>query len=127
MLDLPFIAYVSSIEEIADGGMRVWRMVEDGYEIMESPLPAVTTVVKEINTPRLPSLRGIARSRSATIPVWGVKELNVEPGEVGMSGSFTQVIKIYTPERVGGGEIFQGAPESQVDCLIDRLKDNGFL
>ena len=127
MLDLPFIAYVSQIEEVADVGMRVRRMVEDGYEIVESPLPTVITVVKEINTPRLPSLRSIARSKSATIPVWGVKELNVDPKGVGMSGSFTQVIKIYTPERLCQGEMFQGAPENQVACLIDRLKDNGLV
>ena len=45
MLALPFIAYVSQIEEIADGSLRVQRMVEDGYEVIESPLPAVVTVV----------------------------------------------------------------------------------
>jgi len=99
MLALPFIAYVSRIEEIADGGMRVRRMVEDGYEIMESPLPAVLTVVKEINTPRLPSLRGIARSKSVVIPVWGVEEIDIDPDQVGLSGSFTRVIKIFTPQR----------------------------
>ncbi len=127
MLSLPFIAYVSQIEEVADGGMRVRRMVEDGYEIVASPLPAVLTVVKEINTPRLPSLRGIARSKSATIPVWRAKDLKADPNGVGMSGSFTHVIKIYTPQRVRKGEIFQGAPENQVDCLMGRLKDSGFI
>ena len=127
MLGLPFIAYVSRIEDVAEGQMRVRRLVEDGYEIVASPLPAVITVVKEINTPRLPSLRGIARSRSATIPAWGVKELNVDPKGVGMSGSFTRVVRIYAPERACRGEIFQGTPENQVDCLIDRLKENGLI
>ncbi len=127
MLALPFIAYVSQIEEIADGSLRVQRMVEDGYEVIESPLPAVVTVVKEINTPRLPSLRGIARSKSATIPVWGAKELNTDPGRVGLAGSFTQVIRIFSPQRVCQGEIFQGEAEEQVDCLVNRLKDDGFI
>ena len=127
MLDVPFIAYVSGIEEIADGGMRVRRMVEDGYEVMESPLPAVLTVVKEINTPRLPSLRGIARSKSAAIPVWGAGEIDIDKNKVGLSGSFTRVIKIFTPQRVCRGEIFQGDLENQVDCLIGRLKDNGLV
>ncbi len=127
MLALPFIAYVSGIEKIADGGMRVRRLVEDGYEVMESPLPAVITVVKEINTPRLPSLRGLARSKNAPIPVWGAKELNVEPDKVGLSGSFTRVVRIFTPERVCRSEIFQGDVENQVDCLIGRLKDEGLL
>jgi electron transfer flavoprotein beta subunit len=127
MLALPFIAYVSQIEEIADGSLRVQRMVEDGYEVVESPLPAVITVVKEINMPRLPSLRGIARSKSATIPVWGAKELNTDPGRVGLAGSFTQVIRIFSPQRVCQGEIFQGEAKEQVDCLVNRLKDDGFI
>ncbi|MBL7126536.1 MAG: electron transfer flavoprotein subunit beta/FixA family protein [Dehalococcoidales bacterium] len=127
MLALPFIAYVSQIEEIADGSLRVQRMVEDGYEVMECSLPAVITVVKEINTPRLPSLRGIARSKSATISVWGTEELNVDPGRLGLAGSFTQVIRIFSPQRVCQGEIFQGEAEEQVDCLIGRLRDNGFI
>jgi len=127
MLNLPFVAYVSSIEAIADGGMRVRRMVEDGYEIIESPLPAVLTVVKEINTPRLPSLRGIARSKSATIPVWGVKELKIDLDKVGLAGSFTKVIRVFSPQRVCQGEIFQGDLGNQVDCLVGRLKDNGLV
>lgn len=127
MLDVPFIAYVSGIEEVADGGMRVRRMVEDGYEVIESPLPAVLTVVKEINTPRLPSLRGLARSKSAVIPVWGAGEIDIDKDKVGLSGSFTRVIKIFTPQRACQGEIFQGDLENQVDCLLGRLKDNGLL
>jgi len=127
MLGMPFVAYVSRIEKVADGGMQVRRMIEDGYEVIDSPLPAVITIVKEINTPRLPSLRGIARSKSATITVWGVKELNVDSKRVGMSGSFTKVIRVFSPQRVCRGEIFKGEPENQVDCLISRLKDNGLL
>jgi electron transfer flavoprotein beta subunit len=127
MLSLPFIAYVSQVEEVVDNSMRVRRMVEDGYEVMESSLPAVITVVKEINTPRLPSLRGIARSKSASIPVWGVKELNIDPGKVGMAGSFTRVVRIFSPQQDRRGEIFQGELENQVDCLIGRLKDDGLV
>jgi electron transfer flavoprotein beta subunit len=127
MLAVPFLAYVSQIEEVADGGVRVRRMVEDGYEIIASPLPAVITVVKEINTPRLPSLRGIARSKSATIPVWDSKELNVEPDKVGLSGSFTRVVRVFSPERVCQGEIFQGDVKEQVNCLVGRLKANGLV
>ncbi len=127
MLDVPFVAYVSGIEEIADSGMRVRRMVEDGYEVMESPLPAVLTVVKEINTPRFPSLRGITRSKSVVIPVWGAGEIGIDKNKVGLSGSFTRVIKIFTPQRACQGEIFQGDLENQVDCLIGRLKDNGLV
>jgi electron transfer flavoprotein beta subunit len=127
MLGLPCIAYVSRIEDVADGGMQVRRMVEDGYEIIESSLPAVITVVKEINTPRLPSLRGIARSKSAIIPVWGAGELGIEPETVGLAGSPTRVTKVFSPQRTCQGELFQGDPEEQVACLVARLKDAGLI
>jgi electron transfer flavoprotein beta subunit len=123
MLGIPFVAYVSQIEEIADGHMRLQRMVEEGHEVIETPLPAIITVVKEINAPRLPSLRGMAKSKSAVIPVWSVRELGVDPGKVGLSGSFTRVIKVFSPQRTCQAEIFQGELESQVERLVGKLKD----
>jgi len=123
MLGIPFVAYVSKIEEIDNGYMRVKRMVEEGHEVIETPLPAVITVVKEINTPRLPSLRGLARSRSAVIPIWTAQELDVNKNMVGLSGSATRVIKIFFPQRVHHGEVLQGDLESQVESLIDKLRD----
>ncbi len=127
MLDMPFIAYVSKIEEIAEGRLRVQRMVEEGHEVVESPLPAVITVVKEINVPRLPSLRGIAKSKSAVIPVWTAADLDADKAMVGLAGSSTRVVKIFFPQRTSRGEIIQGEPGSQVECLIARLKDKGLV
>ena len=127
MLELPFISYVSQIEEIEDNSMRARRMVEEGHEVIEAPLPAVITVVKEINMPRLPSLRGIARSKSAAIPVWTHQDLSVDPNTIGLSGSFTKVIKIFFPQRTCQAEILEGDPETQVDCLLGKLKDAGLI
>ena len=127
MLGIPFVAYVSQIEEITNGNMRVRRMVEDGYEVIETPLPAVISVVKEIIVPRLPSLRGLSKAKSATIPVWGAEELAVNRDMVGLSGSATRVIKIFFPQRVRKAEIFQGSPESQVESLINKLREAKFI
>ncbi|MFQ5996713.1 MAG: electron transfer flavoprotein subunit beta/FixA family protein [Dehalococcoidales bacterium] len=127
MLEIPFIAYVSQIEEIADGQMRVQRMVEEGHEVMETPLPALITVVKEINVPRLPSLRGITKSKSAVVAVWGVPEIGVDQSVVGLAGSATRVIEVFSPQRTCQGEILQGELESQVDCLLGKLKDDGLI
>ena len=123
MLGIPFVAYVSRIEEISSEGMRVRRMVEDGHEVIEAPLPAVISVVKEINVPRLPSLRGFAKAKSAVIPVWTAQELGADKNMIGLSGSATRVIKVFFPQRVRQGEIFQGEVENQVECLIGKLKD----
>jgi electron transfer flavoprotein beta subunit len=123
MLDMPFVAYVSQIEETAEGYIRLQRMVEDGHEVIETTLPAVITVVKEINVPRLPSLRGIARSKSASIPTWGIQELGADQNMVGLPGSSTQVIKVFFPQRICQAEMLTGDVESQVESLIDKLKD----
>jgi len=127
MLEIPFVSYVSKVEEIDNGHMRVQRMVEEGHEVIETPLPALITVVKEINVPRLPSLRGLARAKSAAIPVWDAQELDVDRDMVGLSGSPTRVIKIFFPERTHRGEILQGSPESQAESLIDKLKDDKLI
>ena len=127
MLAVPFVAYVSKVEEIENGLIRVQRMVEDGHEVIEAPLPAVITVVKEINVPRLPSLRGLARAKSLEIPTWTASELGVDENRIGQRGSATRVIKVFFPQRVHQGEIFKGDPESQVESLIERLRETKII
>jgi electron transfer flavoprotein beta subunit len=122
-LGVPFIAYVSKVEDIKDGRLRVQRMVEDGYETIEASLPAVITVVKEINRPRLPSLRGQMCARNAKIPVWKAADIDAEAGKTGLDGSATQVIKVFFPQRTHRAEMIQGDPATQADRLIGRLRE----
>jgi len=127
MLGIPLVAYVSRIEEITDRQIQVRRMIDEGHEVIQSPLPAVITVTKEINVPRLPSLRGIARSNSAVIPVWNSQEMGIDPNKVGLSGSFTRVVKVFFPERTCQAEILEGELTDQVDRLVDKLKAAGLV
>lgn len=127
MLGLALVAYALRIEEIAEGRMRVRRIIDEGLEVIEAPLPALVTVEKEINQPRLPSLRGISRSKSATIPAWTAGELGVDQSMVGLAGSATSVARLFTPQRTCQAEIFQGDLESQVECLVAKLKESGLV
>jgi electron transfer flavoprotein beta subunit len=127
MLGFPFIAYVSKIEEIADGKIRVTRAIEEGHEVIESSLPCIITVAKEINVPRLPSLRGIMKSKSAKITVWSIKDLGVDANTVGLAGSSTQVIKIFFPQRISKAEILTGDAAAQADKLLGRLREAKLL
>lgn len=127
MLDVPFLAYVSEVQQVSGDGLRVKRMVEDGYEVIESPMPAVISVVKEINKPRLPSLRGQMRARSAAVQFWSIKELGVPPEAVGLSGSATKVIKIFYPKRENRAQILAGTPENQVISLLEKLRESGII
>ena len=127
MLGIPFVAYVGRIEEVASGQIRLKRMIDEGHEIMLSPLPLVITVTKEINVPRLPSLRGIMKSKSAKIPVWTLQDLGIDPNKVGLAGSYTKVVKIFSPHREKKAEMLPGEIEAQVSCLIGKLKENRLI
>ena len=122
-LGTPFVAYVSKIEEIANGKIRVQRMAEDGYETIEASLPAVITVVKEICVPRMPSLRGVFKSKSAQIPIWTANDIAAEKENIGQAGSGTWVIKVFYPQRVQHAEMLKGEPEIQVKALIEKLRE----
>jgi electron transfer flavoprotein beta subunit len=122
MLGIPFVAYVSRVEEIREGYIKVQRMVEEGYETIEMAIPAVITVVKEINVPRLPSLRGSMKAKTAQIPVWSADDIGAEEDKAGIAGSPTRVVKVFFPRRERKSEMLQGSAEEQVDNLIRLLE-----
>jgi len=122
-LNIPFIGYASSILEINRNKMKVKRLMEDRYETFEINLPAAISVVKDINTPRVPSLRGKMKAKSAEIPVWDAKKLEADEDEVGLSGSYTQVVKIFTPKIKHEIKMIEGSPGEQVEQLYKELKE----
>ncbi len=122
-LGLPFVAYVRKIEEIKEGYIRCERMMEEGYEVIEMSLPALITVVKEINEPRLPSLKGMMRAKKAEIAAWTAQDLNAEPANIGLTGSPTQVVKIFSPPARPGGEMILGEISEQAEKLVARLRE----
>ncbi len=121
-LGLPQVTFVRKIEELKEGYIRLQRMTDDGYEVLEGPLPMLITVVKEINEPRLASLKGLMKAKRVTIPVWGLSDLGADPSRVGPSGSPTVVAKVAPPPPRSGGEIIEGTPEEQVKTLVAKLK-----
>ena len=122
-LDLPQITYVRKIEEIDEKHVVAERLMETGFEALESPLPCLLTVVKEINEPRLPSLRGKMAARKAQIVSWKAADLGCDPRSIGLDGSPTKVVRIFTPPARTGGVIFKGEPEEMAAQLVGKLKD----
>jgi electron transfer flavoprotein beta subunit len=122
-LDIPHIAYVGKIEEITSGSLKVLRMMEDGHDIFELSLPALITVVKEINTPRLPSLRGMMMSKKAVIRKFTAADIGADPARIGLTGSPTQVVKIFYPPARQGGEKIAGDAQESASKLVVKLKE----
>ena len=122
-LGIPHVCYVSSIEKVSRDGIVVKRLTDEGVEILETGLPVLLTVNKDINTPRLPTLRGRLRAKKAEIREITNQTLGLDPKEIGLEGSFTRVVKIFEPEAHEGGEIIEGSPEELADAIIEKLRE----
>jgi len=122
-LGIPAVTYVKRIEKIEQSRITVERMMEEGYEVIEMGLPALITVVKEINEPRLPSLKGMMRARKAKIDIWNASDISCEKSRIGQPGSPTIVNKIFTPPPRTGGEKIPGDPGEQSKKLVEKLRE----
>ncbi len=121
MLHIPQATYVKKIEKIEEKSIIVHRSNDNGYDIVELQLPAVITVVKEINEPRLPSLRGKMRAKKYEHTTWNAEDISVEDARTGLNGSPTKVVRIFTPDMKGSGEIYTGEAEETASKLFDKL------
>ena len=124
-LDISQTCFVKRIENIENNRIVVERLMEDGYDRIEMPLPAAITVVKEINIPRLPSLRGKRTARNIELKVWTADDLELKEDNIGLNGSPTQVIRIFSPEHKKGGDKYELPTEESVEILYNKLKELG--
>jgi electron transfer flavoprotein beta subunit len=120
-LGVPHTTYVRKICSIENGSICCERMTDDGFERVSMPLPAVITVVKEINEPRLASLKGMMKAKKAQIPVLSAADVGADPALCGLAGSPTQVIRTFVPRHSVSGEMLDGAPEDQAAALLERI------
>ena len=120
-LDIPQATYVRKVEEVTPEKARVERLLEEGYEILELPLPALLTVVKEINEPRLPSLRGKMKAKKAEVERLTAADIGLAADEVGLAGSPTKVHRVFAPEKRAGGVKWEGEPAELAARLAEEL------
>jgi electron transfer flavoprotein beta subunit len=124
-MNLPYVTCVQKTREATDFSILVERMMDDGYDVVQLPLPALLTVVKDINEPRVPSLKGKMKAKKAEIQVLSAADIGAEEQCIGLAGSPTQVVNVFSPEPRGNRQVFSGTAAEQVDQLVDQLK--GYL
>lgn len=120
-LGIPHICYVNKILDISESKIKVTRMLDDGIETVESSLPALITVTKEINQPRLATLMGKLRATKAEIRKITAADVGRDPSRFGALGSATRVIKVATPPPPLGGEIVKGSPDELAERILQKL------
>jgi len=125
LLGLPPLTYVAKVDSIDFDAKKttVHRMLETGKEVVECSLPALMTVVKDINQPRFASLLKVRKASKAQIPVWSAQDLGLDPSTIGAQGSPTRLVECKQPEPRAGGEIIEGEPEEAVEQLVQKVMD----
>ena len=109
--------------------VRVRRKLEGRHEIVEAALPAMISVVREINWLRYPTVPMRLMAEDAQVTLWNNKEMKLDEGAIGLKGSATQVRRIFSPERAKGEIVGDGTsnPEETVRLLLDKIIEKDIL
>jgi electron transfer flavoprotein beta subunit len=130
-LDLPLVTYVTRIVEIGVDYLRVERMVEGGRELIWSPIPMVLVVTKEVGEPRLGTVRSKLQARKVEVPTWGPETINAKEEWIGLKGSPTRVVKIYSPKLSRKGELIHVQNREDLEkagvAFVQFLKDRDLV
>jgi electron transfer flavoprotein beta subunit len=123
ILGLPSVTLVKKIE-IAGGKAKVERITDEGYEVVEVPLPCLITVSNEIGEPRYPTIKGIMAAKKKEPIIWKPADIGVEASQIGTQGRRTKLQKLFQPVREGKCEIVEGeSPEEAAVKLAVKLRE----
>lgn len=125
-LDLPQITYAGNME-FENGKIRVHRMLEDGYMVVECKTPCLITCIRELNQPRMMNVPDIYTSYSRPVHIYNYEKLKdhtlIEPSKIGLLGSPTNIYKSFTPPVKGQGVMLEGSDREcsyQVAAMLGR-------
>ncbi len=121
-LDIPYATCIQRIRDVEESAIIMERMMDDGYDVLKSRYPLLITVVKDINQPRVPSLKGKMKAKKAQIEVLSAADIGADPACIGLPGSPTQVVKVFPPEPRGERAMLSGNVDEQVEQLVNNLR-----
>jgi electron transfer flavoprotein beta subunit len=127
LLGIPSVSLVKAID-VADGTVRVERVVADGFEVVEAPLPCLVTLTNEFGEPRYASLRGIMKAEKIEPIIWKPEDLGIDPSEIGARGRKSNLLRLFQPVREGECEIIEGENDAEAAVhLALRLREAKIL
>ena len=125
-LGWPSVIWVKEIIP-AKNSWKLVRATDEGEEVLEVKLPVLMTIEPESNDPRPPSIKRLLEIMDQEIPTLSASELEADPSLLGLGGSPTRVVEIFSPTYEGKREFLEGPPEETVDRLISILKERGLI
>jgi len=127
LLGLPSVTVAQKID-ISDGQARVERITDDGYEVIEVPLPALITVSNELGEVRYPNIRGIMAARKKEPIIWRPADIGASASQIGAAGRRSRLLKLWLPVREGECQMIEGdSPEEQAVNLALKLREAKLL
>ncbi len=117
ILGLPIITLACAIEAM-DKTLKVKRMVSDGYEVLEAPMPSLVTVSSEIGLPRLPGGMGLMMARKKQIPAWKAQDIGADASQLDKAKAHMEVIGLSVPTRKTECEIIAGNTPAEAGVAL---------
>jgi electron transfer flavoprotein beta subunit len=121
-LGAPLLSYASQLD-IEGGTAKIQRQAEVGYHVVAAPLPALVSVVKAINEPRYPSMKGIMQSKKKPIETLTLADLGLEASQVGAAAAKEKALSAEKVATQRKGEIYvgnEGAAERVLAFLVEN-------
>jgi electron transfer flavoprotein beta subunit len=123
LLDMPAVSFAQDVQ-LGDNVVRVERVLDDGTELVEAPLPALVTVSNELGEARKPNLRETMRAARKPVSVWSPADLGLDPAAIGRAGSRGTAERVYAPVKDSHCVRIEGAsPEEQAARLAGLLHE----
>jgi len=116
-LGIPCVTVAKKIE-VTDGKAKVERVVADGYEVVEVPLPAVVTVSNELGEPRYATLKGIMAAAKKQPNEMTAADIGADTAKTGAAGAKSKLLKLYIPVREGKCEMIEAEDPAEAGALL---------
>lgn len=123
IMGLPSVTLARKVE-ITDGRLKVERLVSDGYEVVEAPLPALVTVSHELGELRRVSLRDLTAAQGKQVTTWRCQDLGI----VSLPPKRLEMLKLYIPPKETRCQIMEGKTDDEAAVnLALRLREARIL
>ncbi len=127
-LGIPHTTNVLSIDEVTADRVELTVNMDFCESVIAMPLPCLITMEKDVNTPRLPSIKRRFELGQVDYPVYSLADMkDTDPKHYGLNGSATQVERIFPPEKNTAKEIFEGSAAELSDKVLEILDSRKFI
>jgi len=123
MLGWPALTIGKDVQ-VNDGTLVVERVLMDGFEVVEAPLPAVATVSNELGEPRYPKLQQIMQAAKKQVTIWSAADLGLDASQLGLEAKKLELERLYIPVSDTTCEFMDGdTPEEKAQNLVKKLAE----